>query len=154
MSKLVDDIFLGNILFFKKIDDRSSWATGLRYFSLGEIQFNEFIAGSIVDQGIERPSELTLDLSYALKLSNEFSMSVAGRFIYSDLKVAVDADTSSASSLGIDISAFYQSEIFKMSSNSALIRSGINISNIGPRLNYESGAQKVYSNKLEIRCRS
>ena len=144
LSKLVDDIFLGNILFFKKIDDRSSWATGLRYFSLGEIQFNEFIAGSIVDQGIERPSELTLDLSYALKLSNEFSMSVAGRFIYSDLKVAVDADTSSASSLGIDISAFYQSEIFKMSSNSALIRSGINISNIGPRLNYESGTQKSF----------
>ena len=144
LNKLVDDIFLGNILFFKKIDDRSSWATGLRYFSLGEIQFNEFIAGSIVDQGIERPSELTLDLSYALKLSNEFSMSVAGRFIYSDLKVAVDADTSSASSLGIDISAFYQSEIFKMSSNSALIRSGINISNIGPRLNYESGTQKSF----------
>ena len=144
LSKLVDDIFLGNILFFKKIDDRSSWATGLRYFSLGEIQFNEFIAGSIVDQGIERPSELTLDLSYALKLSNEFSMSVAGRFIYSDLKVAVDADTTSASSLGIDISAFYQSEIFKMSSNSALIRSGINISNIGPRLNYESGTQKSF----------
>ena len=144
LSKLVDDIFLGNILFFKKIDDRSSWATGLRYFSLGEIQFNEFIAGSIVDQGIQRPSELTLDLSYALKLSSEFSMSVAGRFIYSDLKVAVDADTSSASSLGIDISAFYQSEIFKLKSNSALVRSGINISNIGPRLNYESGAQKSF----------
>ena len=46
-------------------------------------------------------------------------MSVAGRFIYSDLKVAVDADTSSASSLGIDISAFYQSEISIYSSNSA-----------------------------------
>ena len=104
LSKLVDDIFLGNILFFKKIDDRSSWATGLRYFSLGEIQFNEFIAGSIVDQGIQRPSELTLDLSYALKLSSEFSMSVAGRFIYSDLKVAVDADTSSASSSSIGVS--------------------------------------------------
>ena len=144
LSKLVDDIFLGNVLFFKKIDDRSSWATVLRYFSLGEIQFNEFIAGSIVDQGIQRPSELTLDLSYALKLSSEFSMSVAGRFIYSDLKVAVDADTSSASSLGIDISAFYQSEIFKLKSNSALVRSGINISNIGPRLNYESGAQKSF----------
>ena len=144
LSKLVDDIFLGNILFFKKIDDRSSWATGLRYFSLGEIQFNEFIAGSIVDQGIQRPSELTLDLSYALKLSSEFSMSVAGRFIYSDLKVAIDADTSSASSLGIDISAFYQSEIFKLKSNSALVRSGINISNIGPRLNYESGTQKSF----------
>jgi hypothetical protein len=144
LSKLVDDIFLGNITFYKKVDDRSSWATSLRYFSLGDIQFNEFIAGTIVDQGMERPSELTLDLSYALKLSNEFSMAVAGRFIYSDLKIAVDADTSSASSLGVDVAAFYQSQPFELSSNMAVFRSGVNISNIGPRLNYDSGAQKSF----------
>ncbi len=144
LSKLVDDIFLGNIIYFKKIDDRSSWATSLRYFSLGEIQFNELIAGSIVDQGIQRPTELTLDLSYALKLSSVFSMAVAGRFIYSDLKIAMDADTSSASSLGVDIAAFYESELFKIKSNSAVVRSGINISNIGPRLNYDSGSQKSF----------
>ena len=144
LSKLVDDIFLGNIIYFKKIDDRSSWATSLRYFSLGEIQFNELIAGSIVDQGIQRPAELTLDLSYALKLSSVFSMAVAGRFIYSDLKIAMDADTSSASSLGVDIAAFYESELIKIKSNSAVVRSGINISNIGPRLNYDSGSQKSF----------
>ena len=144
LSKLVDDIFLGNITYYKKIDDRSAWATSLRYFSLGDIQFNEFIAGNIVDQGVERPAELTLDLSYALKLSNEFSMAVAGRFIYSDLKIAMDADTSSARSLGVDVSAFYESEPFEMSANTAIFRSGINISNIGPRLNYDSGAQKSF----------
>jgi hypothetical protein len=144
LSKLVDDIFLGNITYYKKIDDRSAWATSLRYFSLGDIQFNEFIAGNIVDQGVERPAELTLDLSYALKLSNEFSMAVAGRFIYSDLKIAMDADTSSARSLGVDVSAFYESEPFEMSTNTAIFRSGINISNIGPRLNYDSGAQKSF----------
>ena len=144
LSKLVDDIFLGNIIFFKKVDDRSSWATSLRYFSLGDIQFNELIGGNIVDQGLERPAELTLDLSYALKLSDVFSMAVAGRFIYSDLKIAMDADTSSASSLGVDIAAFYQSEAFDLKNNTAVFRSGINISNIGPRLNYDSGAQKNF----------
>ena len=56
LSKIVDDIFLGNFTYFKKVDDRSSWATSLRYFSLGEIQFNEFISGSVVDQGFQRPS--------------------------------------------------------------------------------------------------
>lgn len=144
LSKLVDDIFLGNVSYYSKMDKRSSWATSLRYFSLGEIQFNELIAGSIVDQGIQRPTELTLDLSYALKLSSVFSMAVAGRFIYSDLKIAMDADTSSASSLGVDIAAFYESELFKIKSNSAVVRSGINISNIGPRLNYDSGSQKSF----------
>ena len=144
LSKIVDDIFLGNFTYFKKIDDRSSWATSLRYFSLGEIQFNEFISGSVVDQGFQRPTELTLDLSYALKLSSVFSMAVAGRFIYSDLKIAIDADTSSASSLGFDIAGYYQSQSFKLNSNKAIFRSGINISNIGPRLNYEKGTQKSF----------
>ena len=144
LSKIVDDIFLGNFTYFKKVDDRSSWATSLRYFSLGEIQFNEFISGSIVDQGFQRPTELTLDLSYALKLSSVFSMAVAGRFIYSDLKIAIDADTSSASSLGFDIAGYYQSQSFKLNSNKAIFRSGINISNIGPRLNYEMGTQKSF----------
>ena len=144
LSKIVDDIFLGNFTYFKKVDDRSSWATSLRYFSLGEIQFNEFISGSIVDQGFQRPTELTLDLSYALKLSSVFSMAIAGRFIYSDLKIAIDADTSSASSLGFDIAGYYQSQSFKLNSNKAVFRTGINISNIGPRLNYEMGTQKSF----------
>ena len=144
LSKLVDDIFLGNVSYYSKMDERSSWATSLRYFSLGDIQFNDFIGGSIIDQGTERPSELTLDLSYALKLSQEFSMAIAGRFIYSDLKVARDSDTSSASSFGVDIAAFYQSKIFNLKSNKAIFRSGLNISNIGPKLNYDSGEQRSF----------
>ena len=144
LSKLVDDIFLGNITYYNKIDERSSWATSLRYFSLGDIQFNDFIGGSIIDQGMERPSELTLDFSYSLKLSPKFSMAVAGRFIFSDLKIAANSDNSSASTLGLDIATFYKSEVFDLSSKKAVFRSGLNISNIGPKLNYDSGEQKSF----------
>ncbi len=144
LSKLVDDIFLGNLTFYKKLSDRSAWATSLKYFSLGNIQFNEFIGGSIVDQGQERPSELTLDVSYALKLSDQFSMAVGGRYIRSDLKIASDADTSSANTLGIDIAGYYQSNPFDFGKNAAVFRSGINISNIGPQLNYDMGGQKSF----------
>jgi hypothetical protein len=144
LSKLVDDIFLGNITYFTRLNERSSWATSLKYFSLGDIQFNEFIGGSIIDQGLERPTELTLDLSYALKLSKTFSMAVAGRYIRSDLKIVTDADTSSANSLGVDISGFYQSNVFELGTNNAIFRSGFNISNIGPRLVYDIGDQKNF----------
>jgi len=144
LSKLVDDIFLGNVTFYRKVNDRSAWATSLKYFSLGDIQFNEFIGGSIVDQGQERPSELTLDLSYSLKLSEQFSMAVAGRYIRSDLRIATDADNSSANTLGVDIAGFYQSKIFDLGAQNAIFRSGINISNVGPRLNYDVGGQKSF----------
>lgn len=144
LSKLVDDIFLGNINYYKKLNERSAWATSLRYFSLGDIQFNELIGGSIVDQGYERPTELTLDLSYALKLSEQFSMAVAGRYIRSDLKITTDADTSSANSLGIDIAAYFESSVFDLGTKEGLFRSGLTISNIGPRLNYDIGGQKNF----------
>ena len=144
LSKLVDDIFLGNINYYKKLNERSAWATSLRYFSLGDIQFNELIGGSIVDQGYERPTELTLDLSYALKLSEQISMAVAGRYIRSDLKITTDSDTSSANSLGIDIAAYFESSVFDLGTKEGLFRSGLTISNIGPRLNYDIGGQKNF----------
>ncbi len=144
LSKLVNDIFLGNLNYFKKLNERSAWAASLKYFSLGDIQFNELIGGSIVDQGTERPNELTLDLSYALKLSETFSMAVAGRFIRSDLKINSNTDTRSANSLGVDLSGYFQSNPFKLSENTAVFRSGFNISNVGPRLKYDVGGVKNY----------
>ena len=144
LNKLVDDIFLGNLAFYKKLNDRSSWATSLKYYSLGNIQFNEFVGGSIIDQGQERPSELSLDLSYALKLSEKFSMAIATRYIRSDLKISLDADTSSANTLGIDIAGFYQTSPFDFGNNNAVFSGGINISNIGPRLNYDMGGKKSF----------
>ena len=145
LSKLVDDIFLGNLNYYKHLNDRSAWAFSLKYFSLGDIQFNELIGGSIIDQGLERPNELTLDLSYSLKLSPFFSMGIAGRYIRSDLKITSESGSKSANSLGVDVSAFYQGQEFQLTNNNkGLFRFGINISNIGPRLNYDVGGQKNF----------
>lgn len=144
LSKLVDDIFLANITFFKKNSERSSWGLSLKYFSLGDIQFNELVNNTIIQQGIERPNELTLDFSYGLLLNENFSLAVAGRFINSDLKLSSDVDATAASSLGVDIAAFYRGEYFDLGKNKARIRHGINISNIGPRLKYDEGGQKNF----------
>ena len=140
LSKLVDDIFLANLTYFNK-NNTNAWAVSLKYFSLGDIQFNEIIGQTIVDQGLQSPNELTLDFSYSLLLSKNFSSSVAARFIYSDLKLSTDVDPSSASTVGFDISAFYKSEKFQFFGKSSIFRTGINISNIGPRLKYDEGGQ-------------
>jgi len=144
LSKLVNDIFLGNLTYYKRNNERSAWAGSLKYFSLGDIQFNEFIGGNIIDQGMERPNELTLDVSYALKLSEKFAMSVAGRYIRSDLKIRNEGDANAANSLGIDISGFYRSDPFEWGNQDLLFRTGFNISNIGPRLNYDIGGEKNF----------
>ena len=144
LSKLVNDIFLANITYFNKNTDRSAWAASLKYFSLGDIVLNDLVAGSIIQQGVERPNELTLDFSYSLLLNTKFSMAVAARFIRSDLKISSDIDASSANTLGVDIAGFYKSDLFDFQNNKARFRSGFNISNIGPRLKYDEGGQKNF----------
>ena len=103
LRQIVDDIFLGNLTYFIRTNERSAWATSFKYFSYGNVQFNKMMSGTIIDQGSKRPNEMTLDLSYSLKLSEKFSMSVAGRFLRSDLKISTDMDATSANSLGVDI---------------------------------------------------
>ncbi len=144
LSRLVDDIFLANITYFTKNTERSAWGASLKYFSLGDIQFNDLIANTIVQQGIERPNELTLDLSYGLRLNEKFSLAVAGRFIRSDLKLSSDVDATPASTLGVDIAAFYQGDPFDLGENKGRMRYGVNISNIGPPLKYDEGGQKNF----------
>ncbi len=144
LSKLVDDIFLANVTYFSKNTERSAWGASLKYFSLGDIEFNDLVNNTIIQQGIERPNELTLDISYGLLLNEKFSMAVAGRFIRSDLKVSSDMDATPATTLGVDIAAYYQGETFDLGSNKAMMRHGINVSNIGPRLKYDEGGQKNY----------
>lgn len=141
LRQLVDDIFLGNLTYFNKIDERSAWAASFKYFSYGNVQFNKMMAGTIIDQGSKRPNEITLDLSYSLKLSEKFAMSVAGRFLRSDLKIHTDMDATSANSLGVDIAGFYRGSTFDVGKVDGLMRVGFNISNIGPRLKYDEGGQ-------------
>lgn len=141
LRQLVDDIFLGSLTYYNKLNDRSAWASSLKYFSYGNVQFNNMMSGTIIDQGSKRPNEITLDLSYSLKLSEKFSMAVAGRFLRSDLKIHTDIDATSANSLGVDIAGFYQGSPFGLGNNDARFRGGFNISNIGPRLKYDEGGQ-------------
>lgn len=144
LSKLVDDIFLANITYYTKNTERSAWGASLKYFSLGDIQFNDLVNNTIIQQGIERPNELTLDVSYGLKLNEKLSLAVAGRYIRSDLKLSNDVDATPASSLGVDISSFYLGEIIDFADQKVRFRHGINISNIGPRLKYDEGGQKNF----------
>lgn len=141
LRQLVDDIFLGSLSYFNKINERSAWASSLKYFSYGNVQFNEMMSGTIIDQGSKRPNEITVDLSYSLKLSEKFAMAVAGRFLRSDLKIHTDIDATSANSFGVDIAGFYQGNTFDMGNFDGLFRGGFNVSNIGPRLKYDEGGQ-------------
>lgn len=142
LSKLVNDIFLGNITYFNRLTDRSAFAVSFKYFSLGEI---DIVQDEFSEALVEKPNELTLDASYALRLADQFSMAVGLRYLRSDLRIqSVDANASAASSIAVDISGYYQSEENAYDSFNGRTRLGFAIQNLGPTIKYDDAGRENF----------
>ena len=142
LRELVSDINLANLSYFNRINERSAFAASLRYFALGEVELRE-----TADQvpRIASPNEFALDLSYSLRLSEQFSMAVTGRYINSQLRIPTGiAEANGASSFGADISMFYRSEEKFYKDFNGRWRGGLAISNIGPKIKYDDAGQENF----------
>ncbi|MDR6846248.1 type IX secretion system outer membrane channel protein PorV [Flavobacterium granuli] len=136
LTDLVNDISLAQITYYNRYSDKSSFAGSFRYFGLGDIELRTDFDSQVV---LVSPNEFAFDLSYALKLSDKFSMAVAGRYINSNLKVATESnDSSSSSSFGVDVAGFYQSEEIAYSDFNGRWRAGFNFQNMGPKMSYDN----------------
>ncbi|QSB26845.1 type IX secretion system outer membrane channel protein PorV [Flavobacterium sp. CLA17] len=136
LTDLANDISLGQVTYYNKINERSAFAGSIRYFGFGDIELRRD-PNDIPN--IVSPNEFALDGSYSLKLSDEFSMAVAARYIRSNLKVASeDTDASAAGSFAVDVAGFYQSEEIAYNSFNGRWRGGFNIQNIGPKISYDN----------------
>lgn len=149
LSKLVNDIFLGNVTYFNRLNENSAFAASFKYFSLGDI---EFVEDEFSEALIQRPNEFTVDLSYGLRLSDQYGMAVTMRYLRSDLKINTgNNDNSAASTFGVDISGFYQSEEQAYSDFNGRWRGGFAIQNIGPKFKYdEAGIENFQPTNLRL----
>jgi len=149
LSSVVSDVFLGNLTYFRRNSERSAWSFSLKYFSLGEI---DILENPLDIPIVESPNEFTIDAGYGLRLSDNLSLGITGRFLLSDVKLqSFDTDTELASSIAVDISGFYQSNSFRIGSNDAIYRAGFNISNLGPKMKYsETGEENFIPSNFRI----
>jgi hypothetical protein len=146
LVELVNDISLSQVTYFNKFNERSAFAGSIRYFSLGEIELRTDLEAPV---NVVKPAEYSLDLSYAMKLSDYFSMSVGGRFIRSNLRIPTEGSSSAAaSSFAFDVSGFHQSEEMAFNSFNGKLRWGFNFQNLGPKINYDKAAGDEGSNFL------
>ena len=144
LESIITDIALLNANFYNKINDQSAFALSLRYFTLGEIELRQFAndPGTTV-----KPNELAIDGSYSLKLSETFSMAVAGRFISSNLKFpdqTGSADTQAANAFAVDVAGFYRSREIAYNNFDGRWRAGFNLSNLGNKITYDEGGQENF----------
>ena len=142
LSKLVNDISISSVNYFNRISERSAFAFGLKYFSLGEIELRE---DEFSEPRIEKPNELALDASYSLRLSDQFSMAVALRYIRSDLKIQeIVPNAKAANSFAVDIAGYYQSEEVAYSDFNGRWRAGFALQNLGPKLKYDDAGRENF----------
>lgn len=142
LRNLVPDMNLAYLAFAKRINDMSSFAATLRYFTLGDIQFTDEFGK---DNGTYSPNEWAIDATYSRKLTDNLSGAVSGRFIYSNLtqgQFVQGAETSAGWSVASDVAIFWQKDVNWFSNLSSNFAWGVNVSNIGAKLGYNQSSIK------------
>ena len=145
LRQLVPDISLSYLSYAHKIDDRNSIGASLRYFNYGTIQFRD---ANQNDLGTYSPNEFQLNLSFARKFGEEFSLALTGGFIHSNLSNAffstgtgAQARAGNAASAGVSL--FYTRKMQEFGSD-AIFSFGTNISNIGTKISYSDDGPKYF----------
>lgn len=126
LRKLVNDIALLNAVGYIRLGDYQAVSASLRYFSLGEV---------MADDATIKPYELGVDVAYSRMLSETFSAAVALRYMYSDLSGHYDDSTTPGSAFAADIACYYNNYVM-MGNRECQIGFGVDISNIGSKINY------------------
>lgn len=143
LSALVSDINLSYLTAYKRLNKNEVLGFSLRYFSLGLITFTD---KNNVELGQFNPNEFSLDGSYALKLSPNFSTGVALRYVYSNLTGGQQVGTLStkaAQTVAGDISGYYTTNV-RIADRDVSWSTGINISNIGAKVSYTETSDKDF----------
>jgi len=140
----LNDVYLANLAGYGRLDDLQVIYGSLRYFSLGSIQFTDE-NGQPISNG--RPYEVAVAGGYARKLTDEWSASIAGRFILSSLASGLQVPGESeiignGTSGAADIGVTYTSDV--AIGNGSTLRAGANIRNIGAKISYTNSTAKDF----------
>lgn len=142
LRQIVSDIKLMYLSGYYKIDDRSTIGGSLTYFSLGSIDFS---SEEGISTGTYKPNEFAFDLAYSMKLSNNFSLSLTGRYIRSDLTQGQNVGTTqthAANAAAADLGLYYQNKLnIDLPSEYAF---GLQISNLGTKISYSDNMESSF----------
>lgn len=144
LKALVNDISLAYLSGYKKLGKDAALGFGLRYFSLGMIEFTDNSGTNI---GSFKPNEFSIDFAYGRKLGRNFSGGIAGRYINSNLTGGIPAQgqiTKPGRSGAADVSFLYSDDDIKLGKADGTISVGMNISNIGAKISYTSSTVKDF----------
>jgi len=146
----LNDIYLAYLSGYYKITDMDAVSMSLRFFSMGDMELMDYEGNNpLGDNVMVSPHEFSIDAAYSRKFTKELSMSVAGRFIYSNLtNVSGVSSTTEGIKPGLsgsaDISLFYKKNLNAERLYKSILSFGLNFSNIGAKISYSSSLERDF----------
>jgi hypothetical protein len=141
LGKIVNDMWIFYGSGFYKLREEEAIAVSFKYFDLGEINFR---SADNKDEGTFNPKEAAFDATYSRMLSQNLSVGITGRYIYSNLTGAFTGpDAQAGNTAAMDIGVFYTKPI-QRSARMSTLSLGAQISNIGAKLSYTDNANKDF----------
>ena len=138
LRNLVPDINMYYLAGYGRLNSKQTVGGSLRYFSLGNIDLTDATG---TPTGNYKPNEFAVDLAFSQKLSENFSLGVATRFINSSIsRVFFNGSTgNAASTFAVDLSGYYRSNEFKIADNKkAVAKAGLALTNLGAKIKYSN----------------
>ena len=140
LGKIVNDMWISSLSGFYKINREQAVAVSLKYFDLGEISFRGYQNEPLGDFN---PKEAAFDATYSRMLTDNFSIGLSARYIFSNLTGAfTGSDAQAGNSVAADIGVFYTKPL-QGTRNSTLSLGG-QISNIGAKISYTDNNNKDF----------
>ncbi len=131
----LNDVFLTYLSGYKKVDDLQTIGFGLRFFSLGEINFTDNDGNPA---GMGNPREFEFAVSYNRKLSENLAAGLTGKYIFSNLASGQrvgTTDINSANAFAADLSLTYRKE-GDLAANGSELTLAAAITNFGSKITY------------------
>ena len=138
----VSDLFYDYLVGKYYIEGIGTIGGHITFLNLGE-QENRDGANNLLSKF--NSYEVALGLSYGFQVNDNFAVGVGLRGIYSSLAKGVEVDAQKVnpgSSVALDLSYLYKTNRFTIGGNEARFSTGLNLSNLGPAIQYTDNAQK------------
>ena len=154
LRKLVSDIDLAYLAGFYNFGELAGGiGASFTYFSMGDVALTNANGDKLLDV---RPNEWALDLSYFRKLHEYVSMSVAVRFLYSDLNNGANSSTSGSAqemyaawTMAADIGLYYRQPL-ELPMGTSHLAVGFTLKNLGGKMTYDKVTQNFIPASMNI----
>ena len=135
LGKIINDMYIFYLSGYYKIDRRQAVAASMKYFDLGEVQFNQGPDPADL-LGRYNPREFAFDVTYSRLLTEHVSIGGSLRYIYSNLTgyLSTNAfDASPGQTVAVDMGFYFTKPYNWKNSNLSL---GATITNLGGKITY------------------